>query len=161
MRMYLCSLTLLLAACSADAGSTASSGSAKSGASGSAKPTTSAKPSAAPAATTAAPSASAAAPAGNAAVVATCTTKMGARILSCAEYHGEVPAKAEEECKKEGGTFAAAATPCTSETVMGKCDPKEPGASYVSDYSYKPPVGEPKESCEALGKVWTVIEAKK
>ena len=87
-------------------------------------------------------------------VVATCTTTSQSRTQSCTELCGALPPNAEAECKERGGTFIHGATPCPTDNRVGRCEPKLTGAGFAREFSYKPIVGQPKESCANRGHVW-------
>jgi hypothetical protein len=119
-----------------------------------APPSSSATPAASPPATTA-PAAAAAAP--NLTLSGTCTTKAGARMLGCTEYYGKLPDGVEASCKKDDGTFASGATPCSADSAVGKCAHAATATAKQVEVSYKTSVGDPKGSCEVLGNTWTAL----
>jgi hypothetical protein len=115
------------------------------------------------AAASVAPTASATAAASTAAAGAalalsgSCTTKMGARMLSCTEYYGKLPDGIADSCKKDGGTFTAGATACSTDGATGKCAHAATATANTIDVAYKTSVGDAKGSCEALGNKWAAL----
>jgi len=103
----------------------------------------------------------AAAAAANLTLSATCTTKMGARMLGCTEFYGKLPDGAADSCKKDDGTFAPGATPCATDGAIGKCAHGGTAAASQTEVAYKTSVGDAKGSCEALGNTWTALGAAK
>jgi hypothetical protein len=102
-------------------------------------------------------SAPAAAAAANLSLSGTCLTKAGARVLGCTEYYGKLPDGVQDSCKKDDGTFASGATPCSTDNAIGKCAHAGTAAANQVDVSYKTSVGDAKGSCDALGNTWTAI----
>lgn len=86
-----------------------------------------------------------------------CTTKMGARMLSCTEYYGKLPDGIADSCKKDGGVFTAGATACSTDAATGKCAHAATATANTIDVAYKTSVGDAKGSCEALGNKWTAL----
>lgn len=86
-----------------------------------------------------------------------CTTKMGARMLSCTEYYGKLPDGIADSCKKDGGTFTAGATACSTDGATGKCAHAATATANTIDVAYKTSVGDAKGSCEALGNKWAAL----
>ncbi len=103
---------------------------------------------------TAAPGASAAAATGAVGavgpVLGTCTIKFSGKLSECYEHYGTLPATAADKCKSNEGVYQAGATPCPAEAQTGNC--AEAGEVH---YSYPNAIGDPKGSCELLGKKWT------
>jgi hypothetical protein len=88
---------------------------------------------------------------------ASCLTKYANSILSCVEYYGKVPEKAEADCKKEDGKFVTGATPCTTDGAVGKCEKPPSDGTKLVEVSYKTSVGDPKGSCEIMGHKWSAL----
>jgi hypothetical protein len=84
-----------------------------------------------------------------------CTTKAGPRVLGCTEYYGKLPDGAADGCKKDGGTFTAGATACSTDSAIGKCAHTATATANQIDVAYKTSVGDAKGSCTALGNTWT------
>ena len=81
--------------------------------------------------------------------------KAGARVLGCTEYYGELPDGVEASCKKDDGTFASGATPCSTNNAIGSCAHAGTATASQIEVSYKTSVGDAKGSCEILGNTWT------
>jgi len=108
--------------------------------------------------TASAPAAASTAAAGAALTLSgSCTTKMGARMLSCTEYYGKLPDGIADSCKKDGGVFTAGATACSTDAATGKCAHAATSTANTIDVAYKTSVGDAKGSCEALGNKWTAL----
>jgi|SRR5579883_1496721 len=148
------SALLLSTACDKGSGGAASTSPSSSATASTAAANTTTAP-----ATTSAAAATSAAPAANLALAGTCTTKAGARVLTCTEYYGKLPDGIEAQCKKDDGTFVAGTTPCSTTDATGKCAHKATATANQIEVSYKTSVGDPKGSCEALGNTWTAVAA--